>query len=86
MLGEMGTYGSMVDGTSFESARVSANVSRPIRGGYSFEPLVSRSESHHEVGASAEEHVGAQNSDMDNLEVRGKAGRNGHVWVHSRRD
>ena len=33
---------------------------------------------HREVGASAEQPGAA---DTDNLEVRGSAGRNGHVWV-----
>ena len=72
MLGEMGTCGSMVDGTSFESARVFANRCDMIL----FSPPngwrgMGWSEPHREVGASAEEHGAAQNSATDNLEVRG---------------
>ena len=84
----MGTYGSIVDGTSFgglnlrECQRTFFELVLQIAG----EAWGSRSESHREVGASAEEHGAAQNSDMDNLEVRGRAVRNGHVWVHGRRD
>ena len=88
MLGEMGTYGSMVDGTSFEALNL-RECQRTFFDLFlrtSGEAWVSRSESHREVGASAEEHGAAQKSDMANLEVRGKSGRNGYVWVHGRRD